>query len=190
MAKVTGPLMSMSASGKIADAIVFSIWKGTKYVRMWLKPSNPQSADQGNIRTILGGLGRACGKVIADAPYDVKLTAGGTIPSGQSKQSYLVKYIKDAYIAGGGATLTGNFIAVLAELTGHTAYSDWISQADAAGFIDFSLVYDSVAPFEKALGLYLLAKTAIALNFTGSPYTLALASWTDTGIAKLVAHLS
>jgi len=190
MAKVTGPLMSMDARGKIGDALVFIGWKGVKDVRMWLKPANPKLPDQGDIRLVLGGLGRACGKVKKEKAYAVKLVDGGTIPSSQSKQSYLVKYLKDAYMAGKGATMTGNYASILAELTGHTAYTTWIAKADAAGFIDFDMVYATIDPFEKALGLYLLAKAAIALNFTGSPYTKALTSWTATQIDKLVAHLS
>jgi hypothetical protein len=46
MAKVTGPLMSMDARGKIGNAMVFMGWKGVKTVRMWLKPKNPQTEDQ------------------------------------------------------------------------------------------------------------------------------------------------
>ena len=190
MAKVTGPLMSMDARGKIGDALVFIGWKGVKDVRMWLKPANPKLPKQGNIRLILGGLGRACGKVKKDKEYAVKLAAGGTIPASQSKQSYLVKYIKDAYMAGKGATMTGNYNSILAECTGHGSYSAFIDAADGAGFIDFDLVYATIDPFEKALGLYLLAKAAIALNFTGSPYTKTLSVWTGTEIDKLVNHLS
>ena len=190
MAKVTGPLMSMDARGKIGDALVFIGWKGIKDVRMWLKPANPKLPKQGNIRLILGGLGRTCGKVKKEEAYAVKLVDGGTIPSSQSKQSYLVKYIKDAFIGGKGATMTGAYGNVLAELTGHGVYTTWVDSADGAGFIDFDLVYASIAPFEKALGLYLLAKAAIALNFTGSPYTKTLSTWTGAQIDKLVSHLS
>lgn len=46
MAKVTGPLMSLTASGKIGDSIVFMKWRGIADVRKWLKPSNPNTADQ------------------------------------------------------------------------------------------------------------------------------------------------
>lgn len=46
MAKVAGPLMSMAARGKVADAIVFSFWRGIAYVRMWLKPTNPKTEAQ------------------------------------------------------------------------------------------------------------------------------------------------
>ena len=46
MAKVTGPLLSVDARGKVADTIVFSYWRGQHYVRRWLKPNNPNTAAQ------------------------------------------------------------------------------------------------------------------------------------------------
>jgi len=190
MAKVTLPLLSSDARGKIAKALVFMGWKGRRTVRGWLIPANPKSAAQGNIRTIIGGTGRSCGKVIADAEYDVKLAALGVIPTDQSKQSYLVKYIKDHYMAGSGATMVANYTGLVKEFTGHTVYTTWNTKADTAGFADFELTYDDIATYESGLGLYLLAKTAIALSFTGSPYTKTLADWTGAQIDKLVAHLS
>jgi len=190
MAKVSGPLFSLDARGKLGKALVFIGWKGIKTVRQWLTPANPQSAGQGNIRTVIGGVGRAAGKVVPDSAFHEQLKTLELIPDQQSKQSYLVQYIKDNYIAGSGATLTGNFSSILAEITGHGAYTSFQSGADDAGILDFSLTYDSIGTFEKALGLYLLAKASIALEFTGSPYTKTLADWTGAEIDKLVAHLS
>ena len=46
MAKVSGPLMSMDASGKFGGAIVFSKWKGRNVVRQLVVPANPNSAGQ------------------------------------------------------------------------------------------------------------------------------------------------
>lgn len=46
MAKVTGPLFSVDARGKIADTLVFMGWRGIKTVRKWLKPANPRTAAQ------------------------------------------------------------------------------------------------------------------------------------------------
>ena len=46
MAKVTGPLFSVDARGKIADTLVFMGWRGLKTVRRWLKPANPRTAKQ------------------------------------------------------------------------------------------------------------------------------------------------
>ena len=46
MAKVSGPLMSMDASGKFGGALVFSKWKGRNVVRQLVIPGNPNSAGQ------------------------------------------------------------------------------------------------------------------------------------------------
>lgn len=189
MAKVTGPLYSMTASGKIADAMVFFSWKGIPSVRQWLKPANPKSADQGDVRMVIGGLGRAVGKVVKDAAFHTKLKDLGVVPSQQSKQSYLVQYIKDTFLAGKGATLTAAYATMLAALTGHTAYTSFDGGADDLLLVDFDVDYASIAPFEKGLGLYLLAKAAIGLGFTGSPYATALTAWTATQIDKMVGHM-
>lgn len=190
MAKVTGPLFSLDARGKLGSALVFIGWKGIKSVRQWLKPANPQSAGQGDVRLVLGGLGRGVGKVGVDGAIHTQLKDLALIPDQQSKQSYLVQYIKDNYIAGKGATFTAAYIAMLAELTGHSAYSVFLSGADDLAITEFDLDYASVDPFNKALGIYLIAKAGIALNFTGSPYSIALASWTTSNIAEFTADFA
>lgn len=182
MAKVSGPLMSMDASGKIGDAIVFSKWKGQNYVRQWLKPANPQTADQGDTRVRVGGTGKACGKVSVLGVINEKLQALGVIPSGQSKQSYLVKYILMNYL-----TNATTYAEQLAALTGHTAYTAFQAAADTLGISAFDLAYASVAAYDKGLGVFLLAKTCQALQFTGEPYTTALSAWTGADIDLFVA---
>lgn len=46
MAKVRGPLYSISASGQIAQAMVFAHWKGIAWVREQFIPQNPKTAGQ------------------------------------------------------------------------------------------------------------------------------------------------
>lgn len=46
MAKVTGPLFSLSASGQIAKSLVYMTWKGIQDVRKYVIPANPKSALQ------------------------------------------------------------------------------------------------------------------------------------------------
>lgn len=46
MAKLNAPLLSFSASGKIADALVYFAWKGINVVRQYVIPSNPKTAAQ------------------------------------------------------------------------------------------------------------------------------------------------
>jgi hypothetical protein len=53
MARVTGPLFSLDASGTIANAMTFSKWKGMNYVRLRVIPANPQTASQTSQRNTL-----------------------------------------------------------------------------------------------------------------------------------------
>lgn len=184
MAKVTGPLQSFTASGKVADSIVFSNWKGTATVRRYTIPANPQTADQGDQRIIVGGTGRACGKVAVGSAVATQLAALNVIPSDQSKQSFLVKYIVTHFMQ----TPTA-YAAILAELAGHSAAADFASAGDTLGIVDFDLSYASVAPFTKGVGVYVMAKALISLGLTGSPYDTALSSWTSTEIGELVADM-
>lgn len=182
MAKITGPLHSDGASGKIANALVFAAWKGVAYVRQYVIPSNPQSSGQGDNRIMIGGTGRAVGKISVGSSIDTKLAALNVIPSGQSKQSYLVKYILDHYLDS-----VTNYESQLASLTGATAYTAFGGGADTLGLTEFDLSYASTEPYDKALGMYLIAKTCIALGFTGEPYTTALTSWTGEDVDLFVA---
>lgn len=52
MAQLTGPLMSLKASGTIAKTLVYSRWKGIDYARTRVIPANPQSVSQTQTRTV------------------------------------------------------------------------------------------------------------------------------------------
>lgn len=181
MAKVTGPLMSISASGKIANSLVFFGWKGVNVVRSWVVPANPQSADQGDQRIMIGGSGRAVGKIQPEKAFAQQLIDLGLIPSGQTKQSYLVKYILDTYLTDATA-----YAAQLAACTAHTVYGAFTAAADTLTIIEFDLAYAAIAPYNKALGLYLIAKSAIALGFTGTPYTTNITAWVTADVNGMI----
>ena len=185
MAKATGPLYSLSASGKLADAMVYFTWKGVNVVREWLKPANPKSATQGDQRIMLGGTGRSVGEVMPGSAFAQQLIDLGLIPGGQTKQSFLVKYILSHYLVDATA-----YTNELAALTGHAEYDVWQSAADALGIVEFDLSYATISAYNKALGLYLIAKAAIALSFTGTPYTTALASWVTADINGMVSDFT
>ena len=185
MAKVTAPLFSLGASGKIGDAIVYFTWKGRNVVRQFLVPANPQSTGQGDRRIIMGGTGRAVGQMVTDASYHDQLITLELIPGGQTKQSYMVKYIIDNYIS--NAT---NYSTQLACMKAHAA-SDHIQEvADALEVLEFDLAYATVDPYDERLGIYLLGKAAIALGFTGAPYTETLSVWTGPEWSALQTNLS
>lgn len=61
MTKVTGPLLSMEASGSIGGAMTFARWKGRPYVRMLVKPSNPKSDAQTTQRAMMRFLAQVWG---------------------------------------------------------------------------------------------------------------------------------
>ena len=46
MARTNGPLFSLGASGKLANALVYGTWKGINTVRQYVVPANPQTAAQ------------------------------------------------------------------------------------------------------------------------------------------------
>lgn len=185
MAKVTGPLYSMTASGKIADAMVFFSLKGRAVVRQWLIPANPKSGAQGDVRLVMGGVGRAVGRVKATGKYAEQLVTLGVVPNDQSKQSYLVKRIIEAYCSNATA-----FEAEYTEYAAHTAKSAFDASAISAGLVTFDVAYKSTDhSFVAGLQLYLLAKAGIGLAFTGTPYDTALESWTATETAELIADL-
>lgn len=56
MAKTTAPLLSFGASGSLANALVYSKWKGRPYARRHVIPSNPQSTAQTLTRDIFRNL--------------------------------------------------------------------------------------------------------------------------------------
>jgi len=47
VAKLKGPLMSLGASGKLANTLVFFNWKGINAVREYVIPANPDTTLQG-----------------------------------------------------------------------------------------------------------------------------------------------
>lgn len=171
----------MSASGKIANAMVFFTWKGVSVVRKWLKPANPQSVGQGDVRIMLGGTGRAVGEIQPSKVFAQQLIDGGFIPGGQTKQSFIVKYILDHYLTDATA-----YAVELAAFTAHTYSAVFNTCADALSIVEYDLDYANIAAYQKGLGLYLIAKTAIALPFTGTPYTTAIGSWVTADISGMV----
>ena len=53
MAKVTGPLFGLEARGQIGKAIIYSVWKGINYARIYAVPNIPYSIEWDNLKTLL-----------------------------------------------------------------------------------------------------------------------------------------
>lgn len=185
MAKVTLPLMSGGASGKIADALVFFPWKGRNLVRQWLKPANPQSEDQGDQRLFLGGTAKGCSLVNKDYDYYGQIVTLELVPGGQTWISYLVDRIITQYMYDAAA-----YEVLAAEYAAHISVADWAAEAAAAGLLEFDIEYKgTTTAFSAGLQLYIMAKVAILDGFTGTPYSKALATWVLADIVLLVEDL-
>jgi len=185
--KVIGPFHSDDASGSFAGCIVAAKWKGVKYLRQLVTPRNAETEDQAVVRLILGGLGRTAGKVNVTSAYEAQMITLGRIPSGQSKQSALVKFCQAQFMVDSTA-----YEAIYTAFEAHAAKADFTSQAGSIGLADLDIAYKGAGThvFSKGMMLYVLARAGIAYEFTGTPYTDAIASWDAADVTALVADLA
>lgn len=112
MAKLKGPLLSLGASQKLGDAIVFFPWKGINAVRTWVVPANPQTTDQ---QTQRGYMTFAVARVhLAMQHATHPLTAadktafalwGTTFANPRTWFNQLVKNLIDSLVAAGACPL-------------------------------------------------------------------------------------
>lgn len=113
MAKVTGPLMSMDASGGFGGTLVFGKWKGRNTVRQLVTPSNPQTLAQQIGRNAVRVVGtmqhwvnfavtKGSGRLVKD-----KTLLKSVTPANQAWNGYLSKLMIGAgaiaYTAAGNA---------------------------------------------------------------------------------------
>lgn len=152
MAKVNGPFMSIDASGKFAGVMVASKWKGQAYMRQLVKPANPNTSAQKDVRSILGTLAKACTAVLTSyadvagvgSPFFVAARDGA--PSGQSWISWLQKVMYPLFsarvsaFAGLSATIQGYYNTTGATL-GLSSYVDKAGDTHTAGEQLFMLAY-------------------------------------------------
>lgn len=118
MAKVTGPLLSLSASGTVGKALTFANWKGINTARIASTPSNPKTVNQMANRAFLAAGGKVT-KVTDPASTEATFLRTKT-PAGQSYASYFVREMlgtgnvnmsaaKTAYNLGGNAAAKAIF---------------------------------------------------------------------------------
>ena len=161
MAKVTGPLMSLDASGTVGKTATFSKWKGRNYVRLRVTPMNPQTDSQAATRTFLGALGQALSSVLTKAKDSLHVgsafwaAAVSFAPAGQSWISFASRTI-----------LGTNFGSITAAIAAYTAVSStpkgyYDAHAATLGLTDFSLSYGSADPIVAGAQLYAMYKFAV-----------------------------
>lgn len=173
MAKVTGPLMSVSASGAFASSMVFASWKGTSYVRQLVVPLNPKSAGQETARnhTRIAAasqafFNRTAQKRAGETDSDKDLIRGVT-PSGQAWNGYLV-----------GQEIGANGSNILAAIDAYTALTAQQKSAWDAAAAAVVPPITEVAQTEAGGG-YIDPATAGMVHFAGQ-YALAVMGLANT----------
>ena len=156
MPRLTGPFMSLSASGTLGKTLTASIWKGQPYMRLRVIPINRNSVGQKAVRSILGTLAKAC-RAVLTITNDTEVPPAGSqffqdavaiAPAGQSWISYLQK------------VSFGEFAAnkILFDALDNTHDGYWQTTAGTLGMAD----YTDKAGVTHTAGeqLYLLGKFA------------------------------
>lgn len=174
MAKVTGPLMSLDASGTVGNTAVFSKWKGRNYVRLRVTPMNPQSQGQADSRSRVGAIGKALSFVL----YPTAANSGdksqfyldtvANAPAGQSWMSYAMKTIF--------GTAFSTWAAITTAFTALSSPNKGIYETAAAslGLAAFNVSYGTQPSIAAGEQLYALLKFAIDnLGYTLSAGTLS-----------------
>jgi len=186
MAKVDGPLMSLEARGKIADAIVFFPWKGRHAVRQWLKPTNPMKTLQGYVRVALRAIGKEISVIACKSKgsaVDSKLYNGivAKTPAGQIWNAFHVQGVLSQFVVG-GAFATTAFAAAIAKYSTHGGKTAWDSQGTALGILDNAFAYGYTTNVAAGCQLFFGALAAFEnLASWGAAYTL------DPGVATYAA---
>ena len=97
MAKITGPLLSLGASGQIGKTLVFAKWRGVGYVRQYVVPANPQTVAQQLTRNTFATI-RSMFKIastIARAPFDAFATGRPLLGVNQYLKSNILAMLGD-----------------------------------------------------------------------------------------------
>lgn len=110
MAKVTGPLLSLSASGTVADTMTFSRWKGRAYVRQRVIPTYSNTTGQAKIRDLMTDLSVAwktnatVGAVVINSAYK---TAFNNAASGLGISGFNL-FAREVVALNGGSSYDGS----------------------------------------------------------------------------------
>jgi hypothetical protein len=179
MAKLGGPLMSMSASGTVGNIITFATWKGRPYVRTRVIPANPKTAAQLGVRAMmtflsqtwagLSDANKATWDLAADArkvsPFNAFVAANqgfwrDNLPPG--KIQTLLRTTLAALIGSTSAAAQGRYMAI--DITNGVAAGQWgniIYVSPTTGFTPNWNTAQKVAPLASgATGSFLLGPMA------------------------------
>lgn len=159
MARVVGPLFSVGARGKVRNAVVFfPLPHCPDYtcVRGWLKPGNPQTTAQGEVRTYLWNAGKIVNAIKPGSTLRVQLI--GVTPAGKIWNSNFVSAMV-------GANL-GNILAARSAWTGlaSNVKTFWTNAANSIPLEVGRLAYAEVPELTPGEALFVAARGAFILG--------------------------
>lgn len=136
--RLTGPAMSLGASGSMAKTLVFSIWKGQPYGRLRVIPVNRKTTAQKAVRSILGTIAKAC-RAVLTATADMSAHVGSQFfqdgntkaPAGQSWISFLQKSLNSSFagLVTAYGTLTSTIKGYYTTEAGDIGMSDYTDKS-------------------------------------------------------------
>ena len=110
MARVTGPFLSLSARGTVANTLTASFWRGINYMRERVIPHNPKYTKQ---RAVRGVMTDGVSKWRFGTISNTNKTAWNSYAKGQEYSGFnrfMEKYIAANYDSTGGTKVTPQVI--------------------------------------------------------------------------------
>ena len=171
MARVVLPLLGVEATGQIGHALVYMpighATDGLTSVRVWTKPSNPQSETQGDVRLRTKAVGYGVGQMYRNPSTSPTLFSTlitqikAETPAGQIWNAFFVKTCFGAAFVDIDASLTAF------ETAANTIM--WQSVTASLGWVDKDIAYASIAPITAAEIMFVHARAAYDLALAIAP---------------------
>ena len=184
MARVTLPLLGVSATGKLGQAIVYMpiphARDGLTSVRKWLKPKNPQSEAQGDVRLKTKAAGYGVSFIQVGSVFETQLKAA--TPAGQIWNAHFMGQCFGSAMANIDAALTAWDTAANS--------AKWTAVATSLGVLDADISYASIDPITKGEILFLHCAAAYDLELdiaTAEPQSMTSDDVQSFGAAYLAA---
>lgn len=176
MARLTGPLMSVDASGPFGKVIVYAKCKGRNYARKLTRPKNPRSAKQLGIRAMTRFLMKAWSALIPQdkATFDALAAASQISPINAYVAFNHARWQENEApsMRSPAAEATDPEAITSAALTAHANYVTAAVIPAANGNIWGTMVWrdtvEVVATWANCIAVYFTATTD-AHTFTDSP---------------------
>ena len=177
MARLSGPMFSLDASGKFGGSTVFAKWKGRNYARQLVIPKNPKAAKQVGCRVMYSFLAKAWKALTAPNKatyYDLAIADQiSTFNAYMSKNLARWQLSKPPAQAYPAAEATGGCVITTAPLTGHAGYATAvITPATNANIWGVAVYRDTVAitdpSWANCVGI-VFRSGVTAFTFTDSP---------------------